>query len=119
MLKSKILEDLIKSSMKTIRLIYIFKIILFGLILLSYYFKPEWVEILLIITLFFIILFPMNFYGAFIENLVEYNTQALEERIIKNAQETNEYFIKNDEFKKTVNSKIKYIQKVLKENQND
>lgn len=103
----------IESSMKTIKFFYFLKILLLTLIILSYYFKPMWFDILIIITLAMIIFFPMNFYGAFIEFLLEYNTQTLEERILKNANETNDYLNKNDKFKESIKQRIKRLEKEL------
>ncbi|PRM90463.1 hypothetical protein CJ671_02415 [Aliarcobacter cryaerophilus] len=55
----------------------------------------------------------MNSYGAFIEYLLEYNTQTLEERILKNANETNSYLNKNDRFKESIKNRIKKLEKDL------
>lgn len=104
----------IESSLKTMKFLYFIKIILLILIILSYYYKQEWLEILIILALATIILFPLNFYGAFIEFLLEYNTQTLEERIIKNANETNKYLNDNDKFKENIKLKIKNLERELK-----
>ncbi|MCT7525421.1 hypothetical protein N5T77_10205 [Aliarcobacter cryaerophilus] len=104
----------IESSMKSIKFLYFLKAILLVLVVLSYIYKPEWFDILVIIILSTLILFPMNFYGAFIEFLLEYNTQTLEERIIKNANETNKYLNDNDKFKENIKLRIKNLEKELK-----
>ncbi len=99
-------EQLIKSSRKTLLILYFIRLTLVTCVTLSYFYKAEWFDILLIITLIQIALFPNNFYGAFIENLVEYNTQTLEDRILLNAKETNKYLIENDKFKEKVKFKL-------------
>lgn len=104
----------IESSMKSIKFLYFLKVTLLVLVVLSYIYKPEWFDILVIIILSTLILFPMNFYGAFIEFLLEYNTQTLEERIIKNANETNKYLNDNDKFKENIKLKIKNLERELK-----
>lgn len=102
-------EQLIKSSRKTSLILYFIRIILVICVTLSYFYKIEWFDILVIITLIQIALFPNNLYGAFIENLVEYNTQTLEDRILLNANETNKYLIENDKFKEKVKFKLNIV----------
>ncbi|MFX4277632.1 hypothetical protein ACOL3G_07145 [Aliarcobacter butzleri] len=100
------LELVVSSSRKTSFLLYLIRIILVICVVLSYFYRQDWFDILVIITLIQIALFPNNFYGAFIENLVEYNTQVLEDRIVLNANETNKYLKENDEFKEKVKFKL-------------
>lgn len=100
------LELVVSSSRKTSFVLYLIRIILVICVVLSYFYKQDWFDILVIITLIQIALFPNNFYGAFIENLVEYNTQVLEDRIVLNANETNKYLKENDEFKEKVKFKL-------------
>ncbi|MFY4744131.1 hypothetical protein ACOTVX_11695, partial [Aliarcobacter butzleri] len=73
------LELVVSPSRKTSFLLYPIRIILVICVVLSYFYKQDWSDILVIITLIQIALFPNNFYGAFIENLVENNTQVLED----------------------------------------
>ncbi|MCT7565223.1 hypothetical protein N5T96_02600 [Aliarcobacter butzleri] len=100
------LEQLVEKSKIMMIKIYLFKVILVICLILAYFLKPEWLDIVILITLVSIVLFPMNFYGAFIENLVEYNAQKLEDRVVLNAKEINKYFEENDKFKEIVKFKL-------------
>ncbi|WP_198305878.1 hypothetical protein [Arcobacter vandammei] len=112
-LNKSIREDLISSSRTTLLVLYFIRLLLVASIIFSYFYKPEWFDILVIITLIQIALFPNNLYGAFIENLVEYNTQTLEDRILLNANETNKYLIENDKFKERIEFELEIIKSKL------
>ncbi|HJE03678.1 MAG TPA: hypothetical protein K8U92_07355 [Aliarcobacter thereius] len=102
-------EGLIKSSRRTLLILYFIRLALVASVIYSYFYNPEWFDILVIITLVQIALFPNNFYGAFIENLVEYNTQTIEERLLLNAKEINNYLIENENFKEKIELEIEII----------
>lgn len=113
-LDKSIRENLISSSRTTLLVLYFIRLLLVSSVIFSYFYKPEWFDILVIITLIQIALFPNNFYGAFIENLLEYNTQTLENRILLNAKETNKYLIENDKFKEKIEFELEIIKSELK-----
>lgn len=104
-----ILTSDIKSSMKLASVVKIIKFFTAIAIVIAYLNDFQWLHEIIIIAVVLNLLLPMNFFDIFIQKLLEYNTQKVEERIILNAEQTNRYLEENDKFKKSVNDKLKSI----------
>jgi c-di-AMP phosphodiesterase-like protein len=89
-----LLEDDIRLAKKIFGLVKLLKISLALLVLISYFFLSEWLTEIIIISVVVILIFPLDYFDVFIQKLVEYNTQKLEERQTLNANEANKYFDK-------------------------
>lgn len=108
-LEESMLSSDIENSIKLIRIVKYAKILLALGIVIAYFFNFKWLIEFIIIAVLLNLLLPMNFFDVFIQKLLEYNTQKVEERILINANETNKYLEKNDKFKKSINDKFKFL----------
>ena len=99
----------IKSSMKLVLIVKFIKFLLVLLIIIAYFMELKWLNEIIIVAVILNLILPMNFFDVFIQKLLEYNTQILENRILLNANEINDYFEKNDKFKKSIQDKIKFL----------
>ena len=108
-LDETLLTSDISSAMILASITKFIKFLLAFIILIAYFFNFTWLNEILIFAIFLNLLLPMNFFDVFIQKLLEYNTQKVEERILLNAQETNKYFEENDKFQKSLSDKIKNL----------
>ena len=58
----------------------------------GYFFDFSWLYEMVIVSLIISLVLPLGFFGVFFENLIEYNTQLLEDRQRLNAKEANKHF---------------------------
>ncbi|HCU65188.1 MAG TPA: hypothetical protein DF774_05435 [Rheinheimera sp.] len=86
------LESDIQSALKLCGWVKFLKIVLALLVLLSYFFFPDWLGKLIVISVVISLVLPLGFFDVFIQKLLEYNTQKTEERQTLNAKEANEHF---------------------------
>lgn len=86
------LESDIQSALKLYGWMKFLKIVLALLVVLSYFFFPDWLGELIVISVVISLVLPLGFFDVFIQKLLEYNTQRTEERQILNAKEANEHF---------------------------
>lgn len=91
-MKNLNLENDIKSAMKLNGFVKFIKISLAFLIFISYAFFEQWLTEIIVISVIISLILPLGFFDVFIQKLLEYNTQTIEERQSLNAQETNEHF---------------------------
>jgi len=63
-------------------------------IVAMYFLESAWLVETLIVAVVFSLVFPTSFFDVFIQKLLEYNTQTLEERQRLNATEANKHFEK-------------------------
>ena len=71
------------------------KVIKWGLVAaLGYaYFRDQiWLVDIIVFSIAFALVFPLGFFDVFIQRLLEYNTQAIEQRQHQHAEEANHYF---------------------------
>lgn len=108
-----IITSEIQTSMKLAQIIKTIKIFFALIIIICYFINFKWLNEIIIFAVVINLLLPMNFFDVFIQKLLEYNTQKMEERILLNSQETNTYFEDNDKYKKSINDKIKDIKNKL------
>lgn len=88
------LESDIQSAVKLCSWVKYLKITLSLLVLLSYFFFSDWLIEVMVVALIFSLILPMGFFDVFIQKLLEYNNQKLEERQLLNSTEANENFDK-------------------------
>lgn len=69
-----------------------FKVLLALVISIAYFMHSPWLMELLVFSVLVSLISSLEFFGVYIEKLLEYNTQFLEERQTRNAHEANEYF---------------------------
>jgi uncharacterized protein YacL len=86
------LEQEIQLALKFCGLVKISKIVLAALVVISYFFFPNWLLEVIVVSVVISLILPLGFFDVFIQKLLEYNTQILEERQILNAKEANEHF---------------------------
>lgn len=70
------------------------KVILAVLVVSSYLLGSSWLMEVIVISVVVSLVLPLGFFDVFIQRLLEYNTQKMEERQILNAQEANNHFEK-------------------------
>ena len=87
--KETLMTEEIKSALKVCSVTKTIRIILALVICVSYVYADKWIIDAVLISLLFLLLFTLSFFGVFIQKLLEYNTQKMEERISLNADETN------------------------------
>lgn len=68
------------------------KILLALAVCIAYFMHSPWLMELLVFSVVVSLISSLEFFGVYIEKLLEYNTQFLEERQTRNAHEANEYF---------------------------
>jgi|SRR5690554_918203 len=88
----KMLTSDIKSSMGFVSASKLVKIILALVVIFAYFTDAVWLTEVIVISVVISLVFPLGFFDTFIQKLLEYNTQKLEERQILNATEANEHF---------------------------
>lgn len=93
-LKYTLLEGDIGTALKLCNWVKTLKVILAFLILLSYFFFPGLLLDVIVVSLIISLLLPLGFFDVFMQKLLEYNTQKVEERQLLNASEANEHFEK-------------------------
>ena len=89
-----LLEDDIQSALKLSGWVKLLKISLAVLIVAFYFFLSEWLTEIIVISVVITLILPLGFFDVFIQKLLEYNTQKVEERQVLNAAEANEHFEK-------------------------
>jgi len=82
-LDETLLTSGISSSIKLVSIVKFIKFLLVLVILIAYFFNFTWLNEVLIFAIIVNLLLPMNFFDVFIQKLLEYNTQKVEERIIE------------------------------------
>ncbi|WP_351189856.1 hypothetical protein [Shewanella sp. TB4-MNA-CIBAN-0142] len=87
--KSSIMTGEIATAMKLCSYVKLFKIILAASVVIAYLIDSPWLTETLIIAIVTSLILPLGFFDVFIQKLLEYNTQLLEERVQLNANETN------------------------------
>lgn len=93
-ISEKLIAGDIELAMKLYTAVKWFKILLAFIVCFLYFIESDWlIEIIVLISVVTLIL-PLGFFDVFIQKLLEYNTQKMEERQILNAEEANEHFAK-------------------------
>lgn len=67
------------------------KLILAAIISLAYLFGADWLFEVIVFAVIVSLVLPLGFFDVFIQKLLEYNTQKIEERELLNAKEANEH----------------------------
>jgi hypothetical protein len=88
------IEGDIQSALKLCGWVKLLKLLLAALVVVSYFFISEWLTEIIVISVVVSLVLPLGFFDAFIQKLLEYNTQKVEERQVLNANEANEQFEK-------------------------
>ncbi|MCH2058124.1 MAG: hypothetical protein MK214_16220 [Thalassotalea sp.] len=88
------LEKEIQSALKICLLFKYLKIVLALVLISCYFYFPEWLLELLTLSVVISLTIPLSFFDSFIQKLLEYNTQTIEDRILLNVNEANEHFEK-------------------------
>lgn len=68
------------------------KLILAVIVIFAYFTEAVWLTEIIVISVVVSLVIPLGFFDVFIQKLLEYNTQKVEERQILNATEANEHF---------------------------
>ncbi|TMN94762.1 hypothetical protein [Pseudoalteromonas sp. S558] len=95
--KESILTEKINLAKKWCLITTVFKVVIAIIVCVAYFTNASCLPELIVFSVVLSLLLPLGFYGAFMENLLEYNTQAIEDRQLLNANEANEHFIKMSE----------------------
>lgn len=90
--KSQIQQEFVSSAQRYTVVTTVTKVLLAIIIVIAYFLESSWLIDLVVVAVVFSLVLPLGFYGAFIENLLEYNTSAMEDRTLLNANESNETF---------------------------
>lgn len=85
-------QNNIKSAINFTLFTKIFKILLAGIICYLYFSNNDFLKEFLVFGVVISLILPLNFFDVFIQNLLEYNTQKVEERQLLNANEANKTF---------------------------
>mgnify|MGYP005750409087 CR=1 FL=1 len=93
-MKNSHLESEIQTAMNLSGWAKFIKVALAILVVLSYFFFKDWLIEIIVIAVVVALIFPLGFFDVFIQKLLEYNTQTIEERQILNANEANNHFEK-------------------------
>src|SRR5690554_6854102 len=88
----KMLTNDIKSAMGFVSASKLVKIILALVVIFAYFTDADWLTEVIVISVVVSLILPLGFFDTFIQKLLEYNTQKLEERQTLNATEANEHF---------------------------
>ena len=94
-LKEEMLTGDIKSAMSFASVSKWLKVILAIVVVLAYFTDSAWLTEVIVISVVVSLILPLGFFDVFIQKLLEYNTQKIEERQILNATEANEHFEKS------------------------
>lgn len=87
-----LLQAEVESSLKFCRVVKVSKIILGACVLAAYFFDFSWLQELLVLSVVICLIVPLGFFDVFIQKLLEYNTQLVEEGQLLNATEANRHF---------------------------
>ncbi|RTR33190.1 hypothetical protein EKG38_06095 [Shewanella canadensis] len=87
--KSSVMTGEIASAMKLCSYVKWFKVILAVVVSIAYLVGSAWLAEILIVAVVTSLILPLGFFDVFIQKLLEYNTQLLEERIHLNTNEPN------------------------------
>lgn len=93
-MKNSHLENEIQTAMNLSGWAKFIKVTLAILVVLSYFFFKDWLIEIIVISVVFSLIIPLGFFDVFIQKLLEYNTQTVEDRQILNANQANEHFEK-------------------------
>jgi len=93
-MKNSHLENEIQTAMNLSGWTKFIKVALAILVVLSYFFFKDLLIEIIVISVVFSLIIPLGFFDVFIQKLLEYNTQTIEERQILNANQANEHFEK-------------------------
>jgi len=93
-LSETLLTGDIKSALNLFNLVKWLKIVIAIIISAAYFYNASWLHDVLTFSVVLILIIPLGFFGTFIQKLLEYNTQLMEERQTLNANEANEHFTK-------------------------
>lgn len=88
------LESDIKKAQSLAQWMKLIRIVLAVAIAVSYFFFKAWLAEILLFAVVVLLLFPLGFFDVFIQKLLEYNTQIMEDRLRLNANEANQHFQK-------------------------
>lgn len=91
-IQEKLLTGDIKSAMGFVSASKWIKVTLACLVVLAYFTDATWLTEIIVISVIISLIFPLGFFDVFVQKLLEYNTQKVEERQILNAIEANEQF---------------------------
>jgi hypothetical protein len=89
-----LLSGEIKSAMSFASASKWLKVILAICVVFAYFTDAEWLTEVIVISVVVSLILPLGFFDVFIQKLLEYNTQKIEERQILNATEANKHFEK-------------------------
>lgn len=89
---SSLQENDIKSAINFSLFTKIFKILLALIICYLYFSNNNYLEEFIVFGVVISLILPLNFFDIFIQKLLEYNTQKVEERQFLNANEANKTF---------------------------
>ena len=93
-LTESLLTSDIKSALKFISIVKWLKIFLAIIILFAYFKNMSWLNEILIFSVVFVLTVPLGFFGTFIQKSLNYNNQSTDDRLLLNANESNEHFTK-------------------------
>ena len=93
-IQEELLTGDIKSAMGFVSASKWLKVILACLVVFAYFTNATWLTELIVASVVLSLILPLGFFDVFIQKLLEYNTQKLEERQVLNTTEANEHFEK-------------------------
>jgi hypothetical protein len=99
-LEKEYLEGNVSSARTLAKLTMWLKCGLAATLAIGYFVEFSWLYEMVILSVIISLVLPLGFFGAFFENLIEYNTQLVEDRQSLNAKEANQHFKKA--FKKSI-----------------
>jgi len=82
----------VKSTMKASLIVKWAKIVIAIGVCIAYFTESPWLTEMLVVAVIIALIFPLGFFDTFIQKLLEYNTQKIEERQLLNSKETKEHF---------------------------
>lgn len=93
-MKNSHLVNEIQTAMNLSGWVKLIKVALAIIVVLSYFFFKDWLLEIIVLSVVFSLIIPLGFFDVFIQKLLEYNTQTLEDRQVLNANQANEHFEK-------------------------
>jgi hypothetical protein len=91
-MQNQLLTNEIKTATSFTLIVKWLKMILAIAIVYSYFYDNDYLIDLLVIGVVISLILPLGFFDVFIQKLIEYNTQSVEERQLLNATEANKHF---------------------------